>query len=178
MVNTLGIRILVGGAVLLSTASFGYVVYRATCATCGKSATPQVGPAADVSDEGNARVDRIANHITAQDRLGEEDAQYLRDTLSESDEIVVQRWALASMAEHLRKGSEMSEATRALLVDTIVGNLSGTNQRLVICAIACSEQAGLVQREDVRQKIVELRDDGNPHIAARATRSPLPGDGV
>lgn len=165
---------LIGIAVLIAAVAAGYAVYRGFGSGGQRPDTVAASP--DVSDEGNRRVDRIANTIAHQTRLSEEDALYLEESIAASDEIYVKRWAMAAMAEHLHKGTEMSEETRRKLEDAIVQRLSDTNHRLVINAIACVEQAGLAARPDVRERILALRDDGNPQIAARASRSPLPGD--
>src|SRR5690606_29466596 len=114
--------------------------------------------------------------IAHQTRLSEEDALYLEDSVATSDEIYVKRWAMAAMAEHLHKGTEMSEETRQMLEDAIVQRLSDTNHRLVINAIACVEQAGLAARPDVRDRILALRDDGHLQMAVPASRGPVAGD--
>lgn len=165
---------LVGGAVLIASAAIGYLIYGGVKPSEERA---PVMPTAELTAEGNDRVGRMANEIVQQDHLSEEDARYLRESVEVSDEIVVQRWALAAMADHLRKDSEMSPETRRLLEDTIIDALSSTNQRMAICGIACSEESRLVQREDVQQKIRALRNHSNTEMAARASRSPLPGEG-
>lgn len=164
----------VGAAVLVAAAVGGYLLYG------GVKPGPQpatVTPTAELTAEGNDRVGRIANEIVHQDHLADEDGRYLRQTVEVSDEIVVQRWALAAMADHLGKESKMSSETRRLLEETIISALASDNQRMAICAIGCSEQSRLIERDDVQQKIRALRAHPNSDIAARASRSPLPGEG-
>lgn len=169
-------RVIVGIAVLISAGALGYVVYRVTCSDCGKQ-RPLIEPSSDLSAEGNSRLDRIVNTISRVDTLTHEDALYLEESVLESDEIYVQRWALVVMAEHLGPNTtKMTAETRKLLEGNIVRELSSTNHRMAICAIASAEQAGLTARPDVRDMIVSLRDSGDPRVAARATRSPLPGE--
>lgn len=165
---------MVGGAVLIAAAVGGYLLYG------GVKPSPQpapVTPTAELTAEGNDRVGRIANEIVHQDHLSDEDGRYLRQTVEVSDEIVVQRWALAAMADHLGKESEMSAETRRMLEETIITALASDNQRMAICAIGCAEQSRLIERDDVQQKIRALRAHPNTDIAGRASRSPLPGEG-
>ncbi len=165
---------LVGGAVLIASAAIGYLIYGGVKPS--EERTP-VLPTAELTAEGNDRVGRIANEIVQQDSLSDEDGRYLRETVEVSDEIVVQRWALAAMADHLGKESEMSPETRRMLEDTIISALASENQRMAICAIGCAEQSRLIEHDDVQQKIRAMRNHSNAEIAARASRSPLPGEG-
>lgn len=133
-------KIIVGIAVAISAISFGYVVYWLIYATHGTEPM-RFEAVSELSDDGNARVDRIANTINHLDALSSDDARFLVESVNESDEVVVRRWALAVMAEHLGKKTEMSEQTRAVLENTIIAELSSTNHRMAICAIGGVEEA-------------------------------------
>ncbi|MFG0285455.1 MAG: hypothetical protein ACF8R7_13645 [Phycisphaerales bacterium JB039] len=170
-------RLVVGTAVLISAGSFGYVIYRSTCESCGARKRPVVAASPELSEEGNRRRDRIVNTILAQSHLTEDDALFLEESIAASDEVVVQRWALAVMAAHLGKNSEMTAETRKVLEAGIVRRLWDTNPRIVICAIGCAEEAKLTERPDVRDRILALCDDGNPLVAQRASGSPVARSG-
>ncbi|MCC6661054.1 MAG: hypothetical protein IT437_09240 [Phycisphaerales bacterium] len=126
-----------------------------------------------MSDAGNRAIDHIANTLAHQASLSREDVDYLVRSAQQGTEVKVQRWALACMADHLHTDTALPPAVRTRMEQAVFAALASTNDRIAICAIACTEQAGLTSRPEFVSKIEELRRDGTPRVAERAARSPI-----
>lgn len=87
--------------------------------------------------------------------------------IDEADTIVLQRWALLTVADRLRQ-SEMDDAMRQSLENAILGFLDHDQWRLRRRAILSLGEAEIASRADIRECIRRLEADPRPEVASAA----------
>lgn len=146
------------------------------CNGCGSGeGESSIAAAAGLSGDAAVRMAQMENEIAGRARATLEDAEFLHECAHGTDDVFVQRWAIALASDRLAT-NRCDENARATMERVIIDALSHDNWRVRRTGLATSEESGLTAREDVATRIREMRDDERPEVAARASYVRLPGD--
>lgn len=96
---------------------------------------------------------------------------------ADTEQLILARSALGVAADRLRHAT-MAPEVRLRLERLVVSSLSHAHWRMRLTAMACVQEAGMLDRPDVAERIRAMRTDPEEKVLLRAKATRLPGEPV